>query len=93
MEDIDGTPEHRLEVVFRKAARDGDIEKVQGLITKVAIDCKDQWGSTALMHSANMQHLDIVKCLIEAKAEIDSADKRGASKVLLCPPFLPYALP
>jgi ankyrin repeat protein len=81
-EDVDGTPEHREQVSFLRAARMGDYDRVQQLMGKVPVDCQDQWGSTALMNSAYMMHMDIVKLLIENEADINKQDSKGITALM-----------
>src|SRR6185369_16712599 len=71
---------------FLDAARAGDIDKVRELLAKgVPVDAREDYASdreyyqqseqTALMYAAGGGHLDIVKMLLKAGANVNAIDK------------------
>jgi outer membrane protein assembly factor BamB len=57
------------------AARQGDIAKVRELLDQgVDVNAKTRYGATALSFAADKGHVEIVKLLIERKADINTKD-------------------
>lgn len=68
------------ERAFLSAVKSGDIVKVQELLAKgVPVDVRDvgdtPWDQTALMYAAENGHLDIVRFLLKAGANVSAKDK------------------
>ncbi len=65
-----GSPEK-----FWKAAKAGDVETIQqALDVGVDVDAKTNYGATALAFAAERGHLNVVKILIEAGADVNNQD-------------------
>lgn len=61
---------------FITQAQEGHLEACQQLLAlhNVDVDVQDQWGSTALMHSINKKHVNLVLWLLSKKADINKQD-------------------
>lgn len=81
-DDIDGDPQHRREVKFRREAMTGNLNAVRSMLDTVNINCTDTWGSTPLMLAANKEHLGVVNALVDANSQLDGQDKRGITTLM-----------
>lgn len=67
-----------MELPLLEAAEDGDLEKLQFLISNGEdINSADDEGYTALMYACNQGHYPIVECLIEQGADLNLTDAAG----------------
>ena len=67
-----------------KAAKKGDVAKVQALIKQgTPVDSQDGDRKTALWEATRHDKADVVALLIEAKADLNLADKDGITPLLL----------
>ena len=67
-----------------KAAKDGDINKLNALISSDNINERDpKWGWTPLHYAAYYNQIDAVKFLIEKGANVHIADEQGDTPLLL----------
>mmetsp|Transcript_2025 Transcript_2025/g.2890 ORF Transcript_2025/g.2890 Transcript_2025/m.2890 type:complete len:415 (+) Transcript_2025:27-1271(+) len=57
-----------------RAIRSGQIQNSKNLI-----DCKNEWGETAMHLAAAAGFVDVIKELVHAKASVDASDKWGRS--------------
>jgi len=70
----------KLDSDLRKAAKNGETEKVQNYLEKGAsINSSDNKGKTALMLAAEEGHEDVVKLLLKGAADISAIDNTGES--------------
>ncbi len=66
------------------AARKGDLMNVRGLIRRgMNVNAVDDTGRTPLIHAAEKGHLDIVKELCEAGADLWALTRNGMSADIL----------
>lgn len=64
--------------LLMRAVGSGNAHNVQTLIDNGAdANCKDLHGYTPLMHAANKNHIDIVRILINAKANVNMREQRN----------------
>ena len=72
-----------LTEILLKAAQNGDISKVEKLLSKGAeINAKDIDGRTALILATEEGHTDVVKMLIYKGAEVNAKDKGGGTALM-----------
>ena len=65
-----------------KAAKKGQIEKVQDLIEAgVPVNSTDKNGRTALMLAAEKGHNDVVQHLIDHEADVSIKDRKGETAI------------
>jgi uncharacterized protein len=66
------------------AAADGDLEMVKRLLQEgAAPNAFDDLGWTPLIHAAKRGHLDVVRCLLAAGAQVDARDAARAGNTAL----------
>ena len=67
------------------AAYMGQLDEIQRLVGQngVTVDVEDEDGCTPLIHAAREGHLDIVRCLVEAKANVEATDDEGNTAIIL----------
>ena len=61
---------------LRSAAREGDLGQIEELLAGGApVDAPNRYGATALFFAADRGHLDVVRRLADAGADIDLSDR------------------
>ena len=66
------------------ASGDGDLETVKRLLQQgLDPNAFDDLGWTPLIHAAKRGHLDVVRCLLAAGAQVDARDKARAGNTAL----------
>ncbi|HEV2547810.1 MAG TPA: ankyrin repeat domain-containing protein [Stellaceae bacterium] len=66
------------------AAGDGDLETVKRLLQQGAdLNAFDDLGWTPLIHAAKRGHVDVVRCLLAAGAQVDARDEARAGNTAL----------
>jgi len=69
---------------LQRAARGGDLQEVQALITRGAsVNAKDDRGRTALHWASKKGHVEVVRVLLRCGARIDSLDEEGRTPAIL----------
>lgn len=60
---------------FFAAARAGDVAKVKAMLDAgMDVNTKNDYGATAIVYAAEKGHLDVLKLLIERKADVNAQD-------------------
>jgi HEAT repeat protein len=72
-----------LHISLHQAVLQGDIETVRALLPTIYINTPDDQGNTALHLAVLQDNLDIVKILVEAKADIHAKNTAGLSPLEL----------
>jgi ankyrin repeat protein len=67
-----------------QAIRNGDIVGVKAVLTKEALEARDQRGATPLMHAAAFGNFATLKLLVEAGAEVNARSASDATALLWC---------
>ncbi len=64
---------------FLKVCKDGDLDIVRAMVerTQVKLEARDEDGWTPLHHAAFNDHLSVVQCLCEQRADKDARDQGG----------------
>lgn len=70
-------------VNFRDAAKKGDLAQVQELLDAKIINLADEKGYTALSWAARRGHVDVVQCLLDNQADVNSQNTAGETALLL----------
>ncbi len=68
---------------LHRAARDGDVHRVQQLlqVPGACVDEKDAEGCTALHYAADGNHVSVAEVLLHAGADVGTGDTQGDSPV------------
>lgn len=74
-------PSRRLELW--RAARSGDMPRLEALATPERVNAADGFGRTALHHAADGAAVDAVSLLIARGAKVDAADQYGVTPLML----------
>jgi ankyrin repeat protein len=75
--------QHQLEQTLRRAALDGQIERVRASLDQgAAPDAIDPDGRTALMMAAYNGHTETVKMLLDCGARVDATDRVGRTALM-----------